>query len=827
MEHGEHSGSRSGRLEEGWQQPFRWVTGIEGSIIPHLNIDQYCWTQHDRFWRQDLELTAWNLDCHWLRYSLPWPTIQSAPASWDWSWCDDRFDFAAKLGIQLIVDLVHFGVPAWLPDAFGDLLFPDALEAFSREFGRRYRGHPAVASVCPINEPLVTAFFAGDVGLWPPHGTGLQGYMVILSRIAQALARSIRALRETMGEVEIILCDSLEVAKTDEPHSSEKTSPHLTESLGADVARRMERRHVVMDLVLGRVGPRHPLRQWLLGHGLPLYDLNWFLRHPQRVDVIGLDYYFHTEVEVYTSPEGYYRQRPARKPYGFYRAAQAYWHRYHLPFMITETSAAGSDAEKLAWLERCVEDVRRLRADGFPCIGFTWWPLLDHLDWDGAMLHQTGHIHPVGIYSLRRTAEGELVREPTGLADRYRALAQGGDAAVGPVATERLAAHASATRKRTPVRRAEPPQTTRPPLVIYGRHAWEAFRSRSHHLARQLAMERQVLFVEPPVSPFAAQPLLRAIGGVDGLPLLQVLRGRALSSGTPSQADDAMLEHLTSECVHTGFPLHEAIHWVQDARLGLRLRERFGQASLVFDVLTAEGETLRLCRLADAVIFRSRGQQARFEAAVQGLNRFIPDGVEVRHFLKAIQTRTPVPHDSRFIHRPVLAYAGTIDERLDLKLLARLAAETLDWNVVMLGPLARVSPESLPRLGNIYWLGPRPYADLPNYLRGVDACIIPFRQTAELNDYLPGKVYEYLCAGRPVVATRMRELAGQGLAGVRVTTSRTDFIKACHEAVSPMMAETRRELIRQVAGRNWRHVGLEVREVLNHLGAGCRVKCHK
>lgn len=818
----EHIGSRPYRPSEAWQQPFRWVSGIEGSIIPHLNIDQYRWTQHDRLWRQDLERTALDLKCHWLRYSLPWSRIQSTPTTWTWSWCDDRFDVAAKLGIQLIVDLVHFGVPAWLQDAFGDLLFPDALEAFSREFGRRYRGHPAVASVCPVNEPLVTAFFAGDAGLWPPHGTGLQGYMVVLSRISQALSRSIRALRETMGEVEIILCDSLEVAKTDEPDSNEKTSPHLTESLGADVARRMERRHVVMDLVLGRVGPKHPLRQWLLQHGMPLYDLNWFLRHPQAVDVIGLDYYFHTEVELYTSPEGYYRQRPAQKPYGLHRAAQAYWHRYHLPFMITETSATGTDAEKLAWLERCVEDVRRLRADGFPCIGFTWWPLLDHLDWDGAMLHQTGHIHPVGIYALRRTKAGELVREPTELADRFRALAQGGDAAVGPVAAERLAtpAGAAVTRNRIPAGRMEPPQTTQPPLVIYSRHSWETFRNRAHHLARQLSADRRVLFIEPPVSPFIAQEPVRAIREVDGLPLLQVFRGPMCRSGTPAQACDAMLERLASECGHAGFPLHEAIHWVQDASLGLRLRDRFSQAPLVFDVLTGEGGTLPLCKVADAVIFRSRSQQARFGPAVRGLSRFIPDGVDVRHFLKAIQPHTPVPHDSRFIHRPVLAYAGTIDERLDFKLLARLASETLDWNVVMLGPVARVSPESLPRVGNMYWLGPRPYADLPNYLRGVDACIVPFRQTAEITDYMPGKVYEYLCAGRPVIATQMRELAGREFQGVHVTTSHTDFIRTCHEAVGPMMAETRRELIRQVAGRNWRQAGLEAGEVLNHLRAG-------
>src|SRR4051812_39594390 len=100
----EQTGARSNKPKDLSQQPFRWVAGVEGSVIPHLNIDQYRWTQHDQLWRHDLELAALALKCHWLRYSVPWATIQPQPNRWDWSWCDTHFDGAAQLGIRLIVD---------------------------------------------------------------------------------------------------------------------------------------------------------------------------------------------------------------------------------------------------------------------------------------------------------------------------------------------------------------------------------------------------------------------------------------------------------------------------------------------------------------------------------------------------------------------------------------------------------------------------------------------------------------------------------------------------------------------------------------------------
>jgi hypothetical protein len=427
--------------------------------------------------------------------------------------------------------------------------------------------------------------------------------------------------------------------------------------------------------------------------------------------VVGLDYYHHTEVELYTSPEGYYRQWPARKPSGLYLAAQAYWHRYRLPFMVSETSATGADSAKLAWLQKCVNDVRRLRAHGFPCIGFTWWPLIDHLDWDGAMLHQTGHIHSSCRNLLATPQRTWRAREkPTVLADRYRALIEQGDGAVGPIASGR--ARTSNIKKgvlNTPLKC----RPTQPPLVVHSSLPWDSFRSRPHHLAEQLATDRRVFFVEPPSQAFASRAEDRRTFALDKCPLLNVFRGAAARTASPLKLLDSFFEQLTSECSRTGFPLQEAIHWAQHASLGLRARERFDAAPFVFDVLEDRGfelggEARQLCKLADALVFRSRSQEERLAGYGRGLNYFIADGVESRHFLKATRLRTPVPHDSRFIQRPLLAYAGGIDERLDLKLLERLAVETSDWSVMLVGPVSGISPESLPRLGNIYWLGPRP-----------------------------------------------------------------------------------------------------------------------
>ena len=834
--------------------PFRWAVGVEGSFIPHLGIDQYEWTQHDRCWREDFHLIADDLRCRWCRYPVPWHTLEPAPGIYDWTWTDARFDLADALGLRLMVDLAHFGTPTWLPDAFADPEFPEAIRRFSRAFGQRYAGRPCVPTICPVNEPLITALFCGDVGLWPPYGNGLESYMTVLSRIAQGICLGVRELRDTMPGVEILVSDTLEVSSTREPDSSERTSPFLRESLGVDVARRMERRHVVMDLVLGNVTPRYPLRDWMRRHGFSHFDFRWFDRNRQRVDIVGLDYYPHTEVELYTSPEGYYRQRAPAQPLGLYRAAQDYWQRHGLPLMITETSVTGADRDKLDWLQRSTEDVRRLRADGFPVIGYTWWPVIDHLDWDGAMLHQTGHVHPVGIYRLERGPGGKLRREPTGLRDAYRALIDAGDAAAGPRSAwsdetrnqndeggsqRRAGSSGSSSRHSGFGFRAS---SFREAVIFLSREAWTDVWTRPQQLASRFQLHGPVLFVDPVRWTFDDAPPSTALRAIPHFPNLHVLTPRLpdamreSSPGTVAGELRRLLAAALGRAPLAGRFAGPVVQWFDDPvaapaflgwegvtarRVVYDCREKWTAAPGA-DPALADAER-RLLGAADVTF--ARGWRLFEELRAAGVARrveFLPDGVDAHGYIRATRRKTAVPHDSEFIKRPTLGYLGRVDGRLDLALIGALADADPDWNLVFVGPVgADLNPDHLPRRQNVYWLGARPPERLPDYLKGLDVVILPYAEGVGANPWhVPVKLPEALLGGRPVVATAgLPEVGADPLftAAVDVALTPEEFIRRCHQVLRSPDPKRRREAMRGAATRHWRKVVTRVGEVLGEI----------
>src|SRR5439155_17311329 len=193
-------------------QAFVWGAGVECSFLPHINVDQYEWTQHNRFWKEDLRRAKEELGISYLRYALPWHKLEPERGKFDWTMADERIGEMKRLGIEPLMDVMHFGTPLWLKQAVGDPEFPEALERFASAMVSRYSG--AIKTWCPFNEPLVSALFSGDFGFWPPHSRKWRGYMPVLSRIVQAVSRGIRAIRRAMPEATVLLCDASENFKT-------------------------------------------------------------------------------------------------------------------------------------------------------------------------------------------------------------------------------------------------------------------------------------------------------------------------------------------------------------------------------------------------------------------------------------------------------------------------------------------------------------------------------------------------------------------------------------------------------------------------------------
>ncbi|RXT29884.1 UDP-galactopyranose mutase [Rhizobium leguminosarum] len=168
-----------------------------------------------------------------------------------------------------------------------------------------------------------------------------------------------------------------------------------------------------------------------------------------------------------------------------------------------------------------------------------------------------------------------------------------------------------------------------------------------------------------------------------------------------------------------------------------------------------------------------------------------PSGVDTHHF-RAARCPLPDPPDQARIPQPRLGYYGVIDERLDLDLIRSVALARPDLSFVFLGPIVKISPDDLPQGANIHYLGQKAYADLPAYLSGWQAALMPFALNEATRFISPTKTPEYLAAGRPVVGTQIVDVVrGYGdVPGVFLANGTEAFAEACDAALLLSRSDT-------------------------------------
>ncbi|HEY8669181.1 MAG TPA: family 1 glycosylhydrolase [Tepidisphaeraceae bacterium] len=824
---------------------FVWGAGIECSFLPHLDVDQFKWTQHDRFWRDDFKRAKEELGINHLRYALPWHVLEAEPGKFQWGYADERIEELEKLGIEVMLDVMHFGTPRWLGQAVGDPEFPESLERFTHEIVSRYRG--SIKTWCPCNEPLVCALFSGDFGFWPPHARKWHGYMPVLSRVVQGVSRGIRAIRSAMPEATVLLCDAAENFKTRD------------ESLQIEVNRRNLRRYVVMDLLTGQVDQEHPLYAWLKGYGISDLDLEWFRTHRQSPDVLGLDYYPHSDWQIEKTPGGGVRQRRADTPVGLYGLGLQYYQRYGLPLMLTETSIEGAVMNREMWFEITVEHCQRLRNEGIPMLGYIWWPLLDQVDWDGALTHRIGKIHEVGLYKLARQTDGTLNRVATEMVKVMRDAAASGEELVGklqdivspteieaeqyqgpPIGEAYAESLGDTTASPAPSARrgngdgnghgkyvtkgrlaesaagasAEPlvaerilqieqnpatvesKLTDRYGLVVFSHLRWGFVWQRPQQFLSRFARKHQVLFVE---EPFFDQ----AEGDEPRLAFHRVMPNVIVASPhlAPSWNRNPKLPEQLREFTRQAIAevndeglFDKPLLWYYSPMDSSWSLGHFENRGIVYDSMdelsqfTGAPRSLianekRLMEYADIVF--TGGYELWLKKKQQHDNvHFFGCGVEFSHFAKAQDPATTVPPDIDFMARPILGWFGVVDERVDYGMVGEMARQRPDWSFAMVGPVVKVDPNLLPHSPNLFWMGQRDYQVLPNYCAAFDVCMMPFAINAATQYINPTKALEYFATGRPVISTPVADVVRQYSDLVAIVKSADEFIVATEQALN-------------------------------------------
>lgn len=363
----------------GFENSYPVITGKDGR---DLRVDELERTGFYRHWKDDLRL-ARDIGIGYLRIGPQYYRAHCAPKRYDWSFPDEVFAELRRLGLTPIVDLCHFGVPDWA-GGFQNPDWPELFAAYARAFAERYDW---IELFTPVNEIFVNATFSALQGWWNERLKSDRAWVAALHHLCRANVRA---------EEEILRV---------RPHAvfiqSEATSAFHERSPRALPRAQFEneKRFLSLDLSYGNpVGSA--MFEYLCDNGMTREDYHWFLDHAAAVRphcVMGTDYYGGNEHWV--DPDG--KLNPAGPVLGYSTLARHYFERYHLPIMLTETNDLGVNSGE-NWLWQEWADVLELRRSAIPIIGFTWYSVLDQVDWDTSLREDNGHVNPVGLYGLDR-----------------------------------------------------------------------------------------------------------------------------------------------------------------------------------------------------------------------------------------------------------------------------------------------------------------------------------------------------------------------------------------------------------------------------------------
>jgi beta-glucosidase len=361
---------------------FFFATGIENSY-PTLStgrrIDQMDKCGHYARWEEDFELLS-AIGVNALRYGPAYYRTHPAPNRFDWSSADAPMHRLRDLGVTVIADLCHFGVPDWL-GGFQDPAFPIHFASYAREFAARY---PWVRYFTPVNEIFVCASFSALRGWWNECLSSDRAFVTAMRNLCMANELAVEAILSVRPDAIFVQGESAE-------HFSPigKRSERIAEHWNGI-------KHLSLDLTLGhQLVPG--MAAFLNDNGVTANDLSFF-REKRAVGQrwLGLDYYPTCEHRI--GANGW--QSTNWKGLGFRALARSYYERYHIPLFHCETNRVSGLA--VEWLEQQWSDVSSLMASGIPVRGFTWYSLTDQIDWQHALRHERNDLHPVGLYDLQR-----------------------------------------------------------------------------------------------------------------------------------------------------------------------------------------------------------------------------------------------------------------------------------------------------------------------------------------------------------------------------------------------------------------------------------------
>jgi UDP-galactopyranose mutase len=326
-------------------------------------------------------------------------------------------------------------------------------------------------------------------------------------------------------------------------------------------------------------------------------------------------------------------------------------------------------------------------------------------------------------------------------------------------------------------------------VVCFSHLRWDFVYQRPQHLLTRCARDRRVFFIEEPIYGNGSMRLevREAEAGVNVVV-------PQLPDGLRSEiAINAVMKDMTRQ-LFLEHDIDQYVFWYYTP-MALKFTDHFSPIASIYDCMDElsafKGADSQLPSL-EKQLFRCvdlvfTGGQSLYEAKrnQHGAVHAFPSSIDASHFGKA-RTALKDPEDQSSISHPRLGFFGVIDERFDSELLDQVAAKRPDWNFVIIGPVVKIDPASLPKHKNIHYLGGKKYDQLPDYLAGWDVALLLFARNESTRFISPTKTPEYLAAGKPVISTSIADVVrpyGE-LKLVEIADTPDEFIHAAEKILT-------------------------------------------
>ena len=329
--------------------------------------------------------------------------------------------------------------------------------------------------------------------------------------------------------------------------------------------------------------------------------------------------------------------------------------------------------------------------------------------------------------------------------------------------------------------------TTAEDLLVFSHLRWNFVFQRPQHLMSRFAQNRRVYFIEEPIRENVQFARLEIRAEAHGLKIVVPHIPNDLPWSNVIEEQKRMVSELIFR-----EQIRHFVSWYYTP-MALPFTRHLHPKAIAYDCMDElsafRGAPPELVELEKELLSQAdvvfTGGQSLYEAKKfhhPNIHPF-PSSIDCSHFGKA-REKCVEPADQKIpflkAQSKKVGFCGVIDERMDLELIESLAALRPNWNIMMIGPVVKIDPASLPQAPNIHYMGMKSYSELPAYMAHWDLAILPFARNESTRFISPTKTPEYLSAGLPVVSTSITDVVTPygDLRLVHIADKASDFVRA-------------------------------------------------